>query len=157
MQTFTFPIYSIILIWAAMGFVYLAKRLKLKNRFGNIGITIGMIIMTIFILKPWVLLKHRLPANEQRQVKIHNTQIYKKIEELVPPDYIIFNCKQFEDTEVMFYADRNAYSWYPPAEVIDSLKNAGHKIAALKSHTNQYLPSYLAKDTSVLIINEQLE
>ena len=68
----------------------------------------------------------------------------------------MINCKSFEDVELMFYQNVNAYHWFPEEKVLDSLQALGYKFAAFKSHTDQYLPEYITKDTTILIINQEL-
>ena len=70
---------------------------------------------------------------------------------------MIFNCKSFEDTELMFYQNCNAYHWYPDEKELNKLLNDGYKIAAFKSHTNQPLPNYMTEHPQVKIINTEMQ
>ena len=52
---------------------------------------------------------NRMYAHPDRMKKINNVDVYKRLNELVPEDYTIFNCK--EPIEAMFYSDRTVYFW----------------------------------------------
>lgn len=87
-----------------------------------------------------------------REKKIHNTAIFKKLDSILVTPHVVFNVNGMEETEAMFYSNQNVYNWYPPEKTIDSLKNLGYKIAAFTDHGNQILPDYIKKDTSIFII-----
>lgn len=87
-----------------------------------------------------------------RDRKIHNTKIYRQLDELVPPDYILFNC--WEAQEAMFYTDRTCYFWLGPEEY-EKLKARGVKMAAFKDH-KYLIPGYMKEDPEVLIIDREI-
>jgi len=95
--------------------------------------------------------------SSNKENKLHNTSIYKKLDSLVPEDYVVFNCKSMEDVEAMFYSSRNVYSWTMTPEQYNVLKSKGIKIAAFKDHTDQGLPEFMKNDPEVLIIQEELK
>ena len=72
-------------------------------------------------------------------------------------DRVILNCKSFEDVELMFYQQVNAYHWYPDGATLDSLLKSGHKFAAFKSHTQQDLPDYIYLNNDIVIIHEDIQ
>lgn len=92
-----------------------------------------------------------------REKKIHNTEIYKRLDQLVPPGYVVFNCNSFENVEAMFYSNRTVYNWFPNQKQYDSLKNLGIKIAAFESHEQYQLPEYIGRDTSIILIKDNLK
>jgi 4-amino-4-deoxy-L-arabinose transferase len=92
-----------------------------------------------------------------RENKIHNTEIYKKLDQLVPPGYVVFNCNSFENVEAMFYSNRTVYHWFPDQKQYDSLINLGIKIAAFESHEQYQLPEYMRRDTSIILIKDNLK
>jgi 4-amino-4-deoxy-L-arabinose transferase len=98
-----------------------------------------------------------ITPDHDRAAKRSNTEIYKQLNELVPADYTIFNCKEFEDTEAMFFSDRNVYQWWMSEAEYNTLKAQGKKIAVFKDHTNQHLPGYLTGDSTVLVIDKGLK
>lgn len=88
---------------------------------------------------------------QARAQKIHNTEIYRRLNELVPEGYVIFNC--WEAQEAMFYTDRTVYFWLGP-EDYTKLKAKGVKMAAFQDH-KYLIPGYMKNDPEVLIIDEQ--
>lgn len=93
----------------------------------------------------------------QRVEKINNTNLYKKLNDLVPPDFVLLNCKSYEDVDARFYATVNAYHWWPSEVEYAALKQKGIKFAAFNSHTNQPLPDFLKSDTTLLIIDADIK
>lgn len=87
-----------------------------------------------------------------REKKIHNTNIFKKMDSLLITPHIVFNVNGMEETEAMFYSNQNVYNWYPPKNTIDSLKSAGYRIAAFPDHGNQILPDYIKNDPAIFIL-----
>lgn len=96
-------------------------------------------------------------VQDYREKKIHNTEIYKKLDQLVPPNYVVFNCNSFENVEAMFYSHRTVYHWYPDQVKYDSLKQLHINMAAFVSHNEYQLPDYMRNDSSLLLINEVLK
>lgn len=96
-------------------------------------------------------------VKEYRERKIHNTEIYKKLDNIVPPGYVVFNCNSFENVEAMFYSDRTVYHWFPSQSQYDSIKKIGTKMAAFESHKEYQLPDYIQSDSTLLLIHEQLK
>ena len=70
---------------------------------------------------------------------------------------IILNCKSFEDVELMFYKNVNAYHWYPDERTLDSLLQRGYKFAAFKNHNNQALPEYITANGDIVIIDKNIK
>jgi hypothetical protein len=118
----------------------------------------GIICITaVYALNPVSLLRHRIDDNLQRNAEIHNTIIYKKLNSKLPDGTKIINCKSFEDVEVMFYTDFDAYHWWPKAPALDSLQDLGYRFAAFRSHTEQHLPDYITQDTSIILLQDELK
>jgi 4-amino-4-deoxy-L-arabinose transferase-like glycosyltransferase len=166
MPAFTFPASSIIFILISYGFINLVYIVKmaLKNKLGSlyqykyIFYTL-CVCLSVYDLKPWQIAEARNEKNNQRNAKIHNTNIYKRIGSILnnSNNLIVINCKSFEDTELMFWQDFNAYHWYPSEAGVLSLKQKGYKLAAFDSHNDQWLPDYINQDTSIVIIKETLK
>lgn len=106
--------------------------------------------------RPWSIVFYRTEGNADRNIKMHNTEIYKQVGAELPNDYVVFNCKSFEDTDMMFYTGQNAYHWWPEEHVLDSLLNEGHKLAMFKSHGNQVLPQSVIGNPRILVIDKNL-
>ncbi len=92
----------------------------------------------------------------QRQRKMDNTRIYRKIDTLVPPGYFVFNCPSFEDTEAMFFSGRQAYQWTPNEADFQHLKSQGIKMAVFHHPDGMQAPGYMRDDPEVLVIPEKL-
>lgn len=161
MPAFTFPmsviLYSLMGCGIYNGLINLFRILKINVFEVKLLITIaGLIVIGFYAMKPWDVINSRKSWNELRNAKIHNTNIYKGLPTKVDTSYIVMNCKDFEDTEVMFYHNYNAYHWWMEEKQIDSLQSLGFKFAVFKSFGNHQLPEYILNDSLILIINEEI-
>ena len=163
MPAFVYPVSTLLIVLIALGvfeaFVWITSKLKFWNwqKTTNLSLAFLTAFIGIYSLKPWEIAAQSSKNNETRNAKINNTQIYKKFDPNIASKYLVINCKSFEDVELMFYQNVNAYHWYPEKKTLDSLQQKGYKFAAFKSHTNQILPEYINNDTNILIINEQIK
>ncbi len=163
MPGLTFPVAAIGFIWVGMGL-----HAVLDNVFGRLekhGVTPYLLQGAAFMLACGVLALSFRPdrmadarrSNDPERVrKIHNTEIYKSLHKQVSPNEVVLNCKSFEDTDVRFWQPNNAYHWYPTEPQVDSLLRAGYALCAFKSHTDQQLPDYLAKNPKVKILDLEI-
>ena len=159
MPAFTYIVASVILVLIAVGlessirFVVDSSRSRLQ-----LPVRAGLyLLVALACLQPWQLRRHHSSKNPDRQIKINNTQVFKNLHQEVAEDVVVFNCKSFEDTELMFYQKNRAYHWFPPEQQLDSLIAAGYKIAAFQSHTNQGLPEYMVNNPGVQIIKKEIK
>ena len=159
MTAFTYPVSSLMIILISYGLYNFFIRVFKYFRFIKTEylMVVSIIFIAIYSLKPWNIAGNRSASNKLREAKIHNTNIYKSLPDSITSKYLILNCKSFEDVELMFYKNTNAYHWWPEKSVIDSLKNAGYRLAIFKNHNNQNLPSYIWEDKDILIIDKQLK
>lgn len=156
MPAFTFPVSSLLWIIIASGVIYSYR--TLKKTFSPFLLLIFTVLLTIYTLKPWQISDHRSKINQVRNSKIENTKIYKSLDltgEL--KDRVILNCKSFEDVELMFYQNVNAYHWFPDESTLDSLLNIGYKFAAFRNHNNQHLPEYIYSNKEIIIIDKYIK
>ncbi len=93
---------------------------------------------------------------EGREAKLHNTHIYKKLNDLVPAGYVVLNAKSYEDTEAMFYSDRLVFHWWFGEKDYAEAKAAGYKFAAFADFNGQVLPEHIRQDRELLLIRETL-
>jgi 4-amino-4-deoxy-L-arabinose transferase len=157
MPAFTFVVAPIGFLIVAYALVQIGYRLKQTGtRYGQAFFGLLVVFVLVMGFRPWSIEQYRSEKKVGRNQKINNTQIYKEVGAELPPDYLVFNCKSFEDVEMMFYTDLNAYHWWPIETVLDSLLDAGHKIAIFKSHGGQVLPPSVANNPRILIIDKQL-
>ena len=162
MPSFTYPVHALMWIIAGLGahqvLHFLVERFSINARYAY---AVMSVLLAIAALQPWEIAGYRSENNEYRARKIHNTNLYKNIFDVVPDaedlqERVILNLKDFGDTELMFYQGINAYNWYPEEHRLDSLKTLGYRFAAFESHNNQQLPDYILSDTSILIIARSL-
>ncbi len=154
MSAFTYPVNSIIWIFIASGLVF-SYKFFIKKTY---TIMLFVTLISVFTLKPWEIIVNRLSDNVNRNAKISNTKIYKSLDiNDKLKDRVIINCKPFEETELMFYQNVNAYHWYPDEKTLDSLLNRGYKFAAFKNHNNQNLPEYIRNKKEIIIIDEEIK
>lgn len=157
MLAFTFVVAPIGFLLVAFGIKQVAQGLgrMVPSRSGLV-LAVVSIPLVVMGFRPWDIVAYRNDDNQERNNKIHNTQIYKEVGDELTSDYLVFNCKSFEDTEMMFYTNLNAYHWWPSEQVLDSLLDAGHKIAIFNSHGSQGLPANIANHPRLLIMDQQL-
>ena len=161
MRGLTFPVTAIGFTWIAMGgsAVITAAGYAFR-RWYRIPVAVALAFFTgaaYYALQPLKMVQSRTAAQTERNKKLHNTALYQRLNEYVTPDEIVLNCKAFEDTEVRFWQPNNAYHWYPTAQQIDSLLNAGYKLSAFKSHNDQGLPGYIQDNPRVHIIDAEVK
>lgn len=144
--------------------LYRLFRNLLQFKYGNWLRGGILLIMVIFTFRPQELYKVHLKEGygsfsytNNKWAKINNTKIYKRLEELVPPDYVVFNTREFEHIDIMFFTKLTAYHWCMNESEYHQLKAKGIKIAAFEPRPDYPLPSYLANDSSVLVIREWLQ
>ncbi len=163
MRAFTFPVQAILLTLAASGIIYvlnvLFQVLKWDARDHiSRGYTIAFLLMIgTHALKPWDLLSQRSVKDHTRNAKLHNTEIYTSLKNQFPDSTIVFNCKVYEDVELMFFQNVTAYNWWPDQPTLDSLKALGYHIAAFARFPDEASPEfappdYLMQDSTTMII-----
>lgn len=148
MPAFTMPVSSLIFVVIACGIKFTI------DRFTNIKYLIIGLSILVF-LQPWVFYKKYFYPSQSEKNRIHNTQIYKNLPDSLS-SYAVFNLKPYQDIDLMFHSDVNAFAWYPLENVVEQLLEDGIKIAIFKSHTNQPVPDYMYRD-DILIIDQKLK
>ncbi len=162
MIAFTFIASPLIFILIAYGltwfYTYMITRFSISTP-GKITLYLMLLFLIAgaYSLKPWSISKYRSQDNTERSAKMYNTLVYQSLDDSICQNYIVLNCKSFEDVELMFYKDVNAYHWFPKAHIIDSLENLGYRFAAFQSHTNQGLPGYILNNDEILIIDKEIK
>jgi 4-amino-4-deoxy-L-arabinose transferase-like glycosyltransferase len=161
MPAFTYYVMPIIIALIAFGLRMTTARLMayLSVRSKHIaGVVFVLLLMSVilFSLKGELMVKDRSRWNVERNVKMHNTMIYKNIPSEITDNFIIINCRIFEDIEFMFYRNVVAYHFWPQQHELHILQAMGYRFAAFKSHTRQVLPDYITEDPEILIIDQEL-
>ncbi len=154
MPAFTFVVAPILYIVAAYGLTVAYK--WASGHLHKLVLAMAMMAIVLFAFRPWNIVKYRSPNNEARNSRIHNAEIFKSLNGNIPIGTVVFNCNSYEETDVMFYTNLNAYTWWPDESVIDSLIDAGHQVAIFKGHGNQWPPNSIMANPQITIIDEQL-
>ncbi|MCK7532588.1 MAG: hypothetical protein MZV63_16930 [Marinilabiliales bacterium] len=115
--------------------------------------------MLIFIARidiGTILEKHTLKNedNKHSRMLIHNREIFKDLE--LPQNAVIFNVKGQHYVECMFYTGLPAYRIVPSYEQFQDLKTKGRIVASFRP-TSGTIPDFLAKDSSTIILDQQLQ
>lgn len=153
------PAYSILIVLIAAGYLLILDFINalFRYRYENVIYSMGILLMSLYLLRPAYNFEYRSTTNTERNRDIDNTEIYKKLDEKKLANRVVLNVKDFEDVEFMFHQNLIAYRWYPDSITLDSLMCAGHKFAAFKSHTHQPLPNYIKKNPEIVILKDQLK
>jgi 4-amino-4-deoxy-L-arabinose transferase len=84
----------------------------------------------------------------------HNKKVFETLK--LPANTVLFNVRGRHYIEAMFYTGFPAYSFIPSKEQYDDIKQKGRTIALFRLVNNE-LPEYLKNDTSLIIINEEIQ
>lgn len=154
MPAFTLPVSAIMWIIIAVGINELLGYLK-KPSFTKSFLII--VVLTLLAQNPVAMIKPRSSDITERYAKIHNAVIYRQLElDDRLKGRVILNCKSFEDIDLMFYQDVNAYHWFPTERKLDSLTQLGYEFAAFNDHNDQNLPDYIRRNPDIIILDEKL-
>jgi 4-amino-4-deoxy-L-arabinose transferase-like glycosyltransferase len=136
---------------------------QVSYKFDKLNYSVSIIyvltpLLIIFSLNPNDICNYRSAENIARNIKISNTEIYKNLASNYNIDKdIIFNCKEFEDIEVMFYNNVNAYSWYPDSITLSNLANQGFSLYFFQDHAEYKLVPYIYNNSSYEILRYSLK
>lgn len=106
---------SYLFIIAPIGFICIA--VAANHLFdlvqSNLVCGFGIIVLVYFTFQPFSSYNIRI-NNPARENLIHNTNIYKNVGALLPPEFkTVINVVGFQDIDIMFYNDDiTAYHWW---------------------------------------------
>ena len=147
MPAFTMPVSSLVFVIIASGLLWLLNRTpRLRS------IIIPLVLVSF--MQPWIFINKYLNPSEEEKNRIYNTKVYQSLPDSLS-SYAIFNLKPYQEIDLMFHKDFNAFTWYPTEQVVKELLADGNKIAIFRSHTNQKVPAYMVRD-DILMIDKQL-
>ena len=147
MPAFTMPVSSLVFVIIASGLLWVLSRTpRLRS------ILIPLVLVSF--MQPWIFINKYLNPSEEEKNRIYNTKVYQSLPDSLS-SYAIFNLKPYQEIDLMFHKDFNAFTWYPPEQVVKELLADGNKIAIFRSHTNQGVPTYMVRD-DILMIDKQL-
>lgn len=156
MPAFVYLVCPVLLSVVAIGanrFLQVLDRFSLYKRWMHVPV---LMVLTLSVSRPWTMMENRSATNEERNAKIANTRIFKKIDTL-PPDCLVFNCKSYEDIDMLFYNRYNAHSWCPSEADLKKLLAEGYKIAVFQAHKGKKLPDYIVPHPNLVIIPEEFK
>ena len=119
------------------------------------GIVISALFYTRFDIER-IQTQHTLwkKDNSYTRMLMHNKEVFQSLR--LPDQTVIFNVKGQHYVEAMFYTGFPAYRDIPAYEQYVDVKNKGRRIAIFKP-VNGDLPDFLKSDTSVIIIDKELQ
>lgn len=155
LPTYFFVVAPIGFIFISIGVNSVIAFLFEKNKILSFAL-IGFCIYKSINLKDIILSRKN---NAEREVRINNTNIYKKLKEVLPPNYkVVINVNEFEHPDVMFYNDGiSAYHWCFSEDEIKQLEKKNVPIAAFDNHANYELPDYIKSYKNLFIIKSKLK
>jgi 4-amino-4-deoxy-L-arabinose transferase-like glycosyltransferase len=161
MPGFVFPVSGLMFILMGTGFYFvLESPTSLIRSWNSIRPYMAPCLLLFFgflCLRPGKIISQRNEDFADRNRKINNTLVYKHLDPEVVKHFVIINCPNHEQLELMFFAGGNAYLSYPTEHVLDSLQVAGFKFAAFEFNPQYLLPAYILNDPEILKLKEVLQ
>jgi hypothetical protein len=143
------------MVWMALTIVSILELLRSRVTHARLVSVAGFGLVTLAAmvsLKPGVIAFDRSANNDWRNAKIHNTRIYKTLDDRFGGRAIL-NCRGYDEIEVMFHARLIAVPWFPEEPVLDSLQGAGYAFATFRGTA---MPAYVIDDSSIVVIPDEL-
>jgi hypothetical protein len=113
------------------------------------------LVLAYASMMPARIVKHRHADHAYRERKLHNTEIYRKLSPDITHNYIVINCRNHENIELMFWQGGTANAFYPEQPMLDSLKQLGYRFAAFDYDDEQKLPAYIVQDPEIIMLVEK--
>lgn len=155
MSSYVLPVAAImyLLIAAGITFIFNPKN-QTTNTKQNIAQWAFVAALSVYLFNPSKTLLNRWrDTNNSRANKIHNTQIYKKLDNLIPANCVVVNASNYEATDIMFYSNRQAYNWVSDEDVNKIIKS-NYKVAVLKNANAQTYPNYTKENPNLILLND---
>lgn len=161
MASFPYPVSGILILISAYGLYsthsFLSFRFRVNPITKKVMMSILVLLISLFSLKPWMIAQSRSIHDDKRNHKIFNTKVFKNLDENLCRNYIIINCRTYENIDLMFYKGGTAYHFYPDEKSIDSIENEGFHISAFDYNDQQKLPEYIKEDDRIFLIPAKLK
>jgi len=158
MPAFTLPVSSLLFVIMATGIIF--PIIKLENYLSSklfLSLISFCFFITIFqILQPFKIAEKRNISRNSRNIDIHNTLIYKNLNQNTLNNRVLFNTKCDDAIDIMFYKNSTALCYFPKEIEFDSLKAAGRKFVRFKNIYNLDLPDYITKDSSIIVLDDDV-
>jgi hypothetical protein len=88
-----------------------------------------------------------------RMEKVHNTEVYKQLNNFVDQDVIVINLPGQAHSEAMFFSNRNCYHYYPEEKEFMAKLKQGFEFAYFKNQNNVIPPSYIRDNAQEIPLN----
>src|SRR5690606_33333843 len=159
MPGFVHPVSGLLTILCAMGAMaglnMLSARLPISAT-GKQWITLGFFLLLAYAsMMPARIVNHRHERHPYRETKWHNTEIYRKLSPDITHNYVVINCRNHENIELMFWQGGTANAFFPEKPMLDSLKQLGYRFAAFDYDDKQKLPAYIVEDPEIIKLAER--
>ena len=156
MPGLVYPIAGLMYVFAGFGIGFLLEHPKIPLKVTKFYWLFALFILGFVSLRPHEIVKFRSLENTGRNIKIHDTKIIQTIPLQLEGQTVVFNAKPFQDVEIMFFTDLDAYSWLS-REQIQKIKSTGAKIAVFDDHGGQLLEPHIRKDDNIFILDGTLK
>ena len=153
MIAFFYCVAPIGLVFAAISLNYFFIFFKSKRI-----IFVGLCLIVLFDSLNPIDLWLRTNYSPERNSKIYNTNIYKQLNNILPPDVkIVINLPFCQQVDLMFYNPSiTAYQKLISSTDLKILENKKMKVAAFCNHGEYVLPDYVLIYPYLYVINYQL-
>jgi 4-amino-4-deoxy-L-arabinose transferase len=159
MPGFVHPVSGLLIILCALGAMAGLNAANTKLSLSTTGkewLTLAFFLVLAYAsMMPARIVKHRHAEHAYRERKLHNTEIYRKLSPDITHNYIVINCRNHENIELMFWQGGTANAFYPEQPMLDSLKQLGYRFAAFDYDDEQKLPAYIVQDPEIIMLVEK--
>lgn len=149
--------YSVVPLCILLSGYALCVITHMLRNYSGLGIIVFSAVCTYYSLN-FNQIENYTKEVSYRSSKIHNTNIYKQLDQIVPKNInIIINANNQEHVDIMFYSKRlEAYHTQISYEDFMKIASKGIPIAAFKSRENHILPEYILNYRHTYIIDSKI-
>ncbi|HNR07758.1 MAG TPA: glycosyltransferase family 39 protein [Saprospiraceae bacterium] len=154
-DTYVFFIVPLGLIYISLGLNYIFEKLG-KSRL----VLAALVLATVYLsLNPSWFINYLSPQNNERNIRIYNTEIYKALNRLLPPNVkTVVNMNEFEDIDVMFYNEGiTAYHFTMTEQDFEELKVKQIPVGIFIPHGKYIWPKYVEDYPYLYPIDQELK
>lgn len=149
-------------ITAPLCIIYAGVALQcIIDLFGPVRLWAGILLVAVSVywsINLWQIFTYSRDT-KMRHMKIHNTGIYKKLDNLIPENiHLVINANSVEHVDIMFYSKRlEAYHSYIPENEFKSVTKNNLPVAAFESREGHLLPDYILNYKNLYIIKVPID
>lgn len=153
-DTYLFFIVPLVLMYIAWVLNFMIEKTGQNSIVkGTLAIALAYVCLNPIWIKSYL-----SPRNEERNIRIYNTKIYKELKNILPPGVVtVMNMNEFEDIDVMFYNKGiTAYHFTMTEQDFEEIKARKLPIAVFKPHGKYKFPKYVEDYPYLHIIDQEL-